>query len=100
MQTEGEAASTGVLSAPDRLFRAFTYAVMVAWAAFALMPIVFMFVSAFKPVARTFLDLRATNPLIALLPTEFTTENFVQVFLRTPFARFLFNSMTVAAVSV
>ena len=100
MQTEAQAASTGVISAPDRLFRIFTYAVMVVWAAFALMPVVFMFVSAFKPIERTFLDLRAANPLMALLPTELTTQNFVQVFLRTPFAHYLVNSATVAAVSV
>jgi multiple sugar transport system permease protein len=100
MESEIQAASSGVLSTPDRIFRVFIYIVMIAWAAFALMPIVFMFVSAFKPVARTFVDLRAANPLMALIPTEVTTENFVQVFLRTPFARYLFNSVTIATVSV
>ena len=100
MQEEPQAATSGVLTTPDRLFRVFTYALMIAWAAFALMPVIFMFVSAFKPVERTFLDLRSANPLLALLPTEVTTQNFVQVFLRTPFAHYLFNSFTIAIVAV
>ncbi|MBN8999526.1 MAG: carbohydrate ABC transporter permease [Rhizobiales bacterium] len=77
-----------------------SYGLMLAWAAFALMPIVFMFVSAFKPVDAVFADLRAPNPFAALLPTSVTLENFRQVFERTPFLNYLFNSTTVATVSV
>jgi multiple sugar transport system permease protein len=97
---EYAAASMGVMSTRDRLFRALTYGLMLIWAAFALMPVVFMFVSAFKPVARTFLDLRAGNPLTALFPTDVTVENFTQVFSRTPFPSYLLNSVIVATVSV
>ncbi len=90
----------GTAPSRDRLFRAFTYGLMLIWAAFALMPIVFVFVSAFKPVARIFLDLRAANPLLALFPTETTTKNFAEVFARTPFLSYLLNSVIIATVSV
>ena len=101
MQTaESAIGSTGVISSRDRLFRVVTYGLLLAWAAFALMPVIFMFVSAFKPVARIFLDLRASNPLTALFPTDVTSENFTQVFSRTPFPSYLLNSVIIATVSV
>jgi multiple sugar transport system permease protein len=101
MQTaEVAVGSMGVMSSRDRLVRALTYGLLLAWAAFALMPVIFMFVSAFKPVARIFLDLRTSNPLAALFPTEVTGGNFTQVFSRTPFPSYLLNSVIIATVSV
>jgi len=64
---------------------------------FAL-PLLFMFVSSFKPDLQIFADLtswRAFVPVGAL-----TLENYAGVFERVPFARFLLNSVGIAAVTV
>lgn len=82
------------------MLRIVFYAVMVLWAAWALMPIVFLLVSAFKPVETIFADLRAPSPLAALLPTALTLDNFRGVFDRTPFPRYLFNSLFIATTTV
>lgn len=76
------------------------YAFMALWSLWALMPIAFVVVSGFKPAAQIFADLRAANPLMALVPTSVTLENFQMVFVRTPFAKYLFNSVFVATVTV
>lgn len=82
------------------ILRIVFYGLMTVWAAWALMPIVFLAVSAFKPVATIFADLRAPNPIAALLPTSVTLDNFRGVFERTPFPRYLFNSLFVATTTV
>ena len=76
------------------------YGAMVAWAIAALLPVAFMIVSAFKPTAQIFHDLRSNALLAPVLPTEVTLENFMRVFERTPFALYLFNSLFVASVTV
>lgn len=83
-----------------RTMRLASYVLMTAWACIALMPVVFMLVSAFKPVEAIFADLRAGSPLAALLPTNVTLDNFTQVFSRAPFALYLFNSTFVATITV
>jgi multiple sugar transport system permease protein len=90
----------GMIGTGRPVARALFCAVAILWSAWALMPIVFVIVSAFKPAAQIFADLRSANPLTALLPTSFTLENFVGVFSRTPFERYLFNSVFVATVTV
>jgi multiple sugar transport system permease protein len=98
---DGHAAfAPGVASRRDGLFRIFAYGLMLLWAAFALMPVVFMFVSAFKPVETIFADLKAANPLAAFWPSPATMENFRGVFERTPFLQYLRNSVIVAGVGV
>ncbi len=76
------------------------YAVMVVWAIIALLPVAFMIVAAFKPVEVTFADLRSSNPLAALWPTSASLDNFVAVFDRAPFVKFLINSVVIATVTV
>lgn len=76
------------------------YALLVAFAAFFLFPLVFMAVSSFKPEKVIFGDLETVWK--AFLPTAVTLENFEYVFHRVPFWRFMLNSVfvTVATVSI
>ncbi|WP_396126352.1 carbohydrate ABC transporter permease [Cellulomonas sp. NS3] len=78
-----------------------TVGVLVGRALLALvfaLPLLFMFVSSFKPDLQIFADLtswRAFVPVGAL-----TLENYAGVFERVPFARFLLNSVGIAAITV
>jgi multiple sugar transport system permease protein len=92
-----EAAAAGMRRS---VLRFLCYGLMALWAAWALMPIVFLGVSAFKPVEAIFADLRASSPLAALFPTTITLQNFTEVFGRTPFPRYLLNSLFVATTTV
>ncbi|MCT1458245.1 carbohydrate ABC transporter permease [Aestuariimicrobium sp. p3-SID1156] len=62
------------------------------------LPLVFMIVSSFKPDAQIFADLDSVK---AFLPVgSLSLENYVGVFERVPFARFLLNSVIVSVVTV
>jgi multiple sugar transport system permease protein len=64
---------------------------------FAL-PLIFMFVSAFKPDIQIFADLSSWR---AFLPVgDISLDNFAGVFDRVPFARFLANSIGISALTV
>lgn len=76
------------------------YTLLVLWAIIALLPVVFMVVSAIKPVDVLFSDLRSTNPLSAIIPSQITLDNFDQVFVRTPFLSYLINSIIIATATV
>ena len=64
---------------------------------FAL-PLLFMFVSAFKPDIQIFGDLTSWR---AFLPVgDISLDNFAGVFARVPFARFMANSIGISALTV
>jgi multiple sugar transport system permease protein len=65
---------------------------------FFAFPIVFMFISSFKPDAQIFEDLTS---LKAFLPVgEMSLDNYRGVFERVPAARFFINSIVIAGVTV
>ncbi|GEA87356.1 carbohydrate ABC transporter permease [Cellulomonas cellasea] len=64
---------------------------------FAL-PLLFLFVSSLKPDLRIFADLGSWRAFLPVGPL--TLENYAGVFERVPFARFLLNSVGIAAVTV
>lgn len=62
------------------------------------LPLVFMFVSSFKPDLQIFGDLGSVN---AFLPTgEVSLDNYTGVFGRVPFAQFMMNSVLITVVTV
>ena len=62
------------------------------------LPLVFMIVSSFKPDNQIFADLASIN---AFLPVgDLTLENYLGVFDRVPFARFMLNSIIVSVLTV
>lgn len=62
------------------------------------LPLVFMFVSSFKPDLQIFGDLGSVN---AFLPTgEISLDNYTGVFGRVPFAQFMMNSVLITVVTV
>ncbi|MFJ6417289.1 carbohydrate ABC transporter permease [Paeniglutamicibacter sp. NPDC091659] len=88
-------------AAPARKFR---LRGISAWAIRVLLgivfsfPLLFMFVSSLKPDAQIFGDL---SSMAAFLPVgDLSTENYQAVFERVPAARFLINSIAIAAVTV
>lgn len=64
---------------------------------FAL-PLLFLFVSSLKPDLRIFADLGSWRAFLPVGPL--TLENYAGVFERVPFARFLLNSVGIAAITV
>jgi multiple sugar transport system permease protein len=73
------------------------YALMVFILFWTVFPIVFTLVSSIKTDRVLFEDLRSIK---AFIPTEFTLENYLGVFERVPFQRFLFNSAFVSTTTV
>jgi len=62
------------------------------------LPLVFMMVSSFKPDTQIFADLDSVR---AFLPVgDLTLDNYLGVFHRVPFARFLLNSVIVSVFTV
>ena len=62
------------------------------------LPLLFMFVSSFKPDLQIFDDLGSIN---AFLPTgDISTANYTGVFGRVPFAQFMMNSVMITVVTV
>ncbi len=74
-----------------------SYTVMSVALVVTLFPIVFMLVSSFKPNRIIFEDLRSLN---AFVPTTFTLVNYQEVFIRTNFPRFMFNSVFISTMTV
>lgn len=77
--------------------RTLMYALMILIVFWTVFPIVFTLVSSVKPDRVIFEDLRSIK---AFLPTQFTLENYEQVFQRVPFGQFLFNSVFVSTSTV
>jgi multiple sugar transport system permease protein len=74
------------------------YVVRIFLAVFFAFPLVFMFVSSFKPDDQIFADL---SSLKAFLPVgDISLDNYTGVFQTVPAARFLLNSVVVTAVTV
>ena len=83
----------------NRRARLALYAVHGLLAAFFLLPLVFMFVSAFKTDEAQLL--RDMNSLAAFAPVgELGLGNFTEVMRNTPFVRAFVNSLLVVAVTV
>ena len=62
------------------------------------LPLVFMFVSSFKPDLQIFGDLGSLN---AFLPTgDLSLDNYTGVFGRVPFSQFMINSVIITVVTV
>lgn len=73
-------------------------ALMLALAAFFLFPIMFMFVSSFKPNDDV---LRDTASFRAFLPVgDISLDNYAGVFERVPAALFIFNSLLITCTTV
>jgi multiple sugar transport system permease protein len=72
------------------LGRAALYAVLLALAVLTVFPLLWLALSAFKPV-----DVMFRYPPV-LLPPRWRVENFVEVFHASPFGRYLLNSLIVA----
>jgi multiple sugar transport system permease protein len=82
----------------DRAFKSGRLAAMVALAAFFLFPIVFMFVSSFKPNDDV---LRDTTSFRAFLPVgDISLDNYADVFKDVPAGLFIFNSLLITCTTV
>lgn len=92
------APSRAVQSKWQPFFVGIRYLLMILLALIFLFPIVFMFVSSFKPN----LDiLRDSGSLRAFLPTgELSFNNYREAFERVPTARFIFNSVLITTITV
>ncbi len=77
---------------------AIDYGIMIGLAIFFLFPIVFMIVSSFKPEKAIFDDLKTI--MWAFIPRDVTLENYISVFRRVPFGRFMFNSTFIVLTTV
>jgi multiple sugar transport system permease protein len=78
--------------------RLLIYVPMIVLALFFLFPLVFMFVSSFKPDAQILSDV---NSPAAFLPVgDISGQNYVDVFDRVPVVRFLLNSLGVTVAIV
>jgi multiple sugar transport system permease protein len=74
------------------------YVVRIILAVFFAFPLIFMFVSSFKPDDQIFADL---SSLKAFLPVgDISLDNYTGVFQTVPAARFLINSVVITAVTV
>jgi multiple sugar transport system permease protein len=76
----------------------FNYGCMTILAIFFLFPIVFMIVSSFKPEKVIFDDLKTV--IGAFLPNQSTVENYLYIFNRVPFGRYMLNSVAVVGLTV
>ena len=83
----------------DQLSKLLQYGLHIALSAFFLLPLVFMFVSAFKSDETQLLADMAS--LSAFWPNgELSLQNFSQVFERTPFTQAFLNSLFTVSVTV
>ena len=73
------------------------YAFMTLLAFIFLFPVIFMIVSSFKPNAVIFEDLRSLN---AFLPTHFSFDNYKNVFIRSDFPLYMFNSVFIVVITI
>jgi multiple sugar transport system permease protein len=91
-------ATASFRQAHDRAFRTGRFAAMVGLAAFFLFPIVFMFVSSFKPNDDV---LRDTTSFRAFLPVgDISLNNYADVFKDVPAGLFIFNSLLITSITV
>src|SRR5918992_1621158 len=91
--------TAAVTSAPHRLGR--TLSVQAARGLLLLVfafPIVFMFVSSFKPDAQIFADLTSWRAFVPV--GDISLDNYRGVFERVPAGRMLLNSMVISTVTV
>lgn len=74
----------------DRKSTVFLYAANLVVSLLFITPLLWMIVSSFKPENRIFADLSSIN---AILPTNFTLDNYVKAFHRIPMMKYVFNSL-------
>jgi multiple sugar transport system permease protein len=90
--------TTNFQQAHDRTFAVSRLAAMVAFGSFFLFPILFMFVSSFKPNE---VVLRDTTSFRAFLPVgDLSLNNYADVFKDVPAAVFIFNSLLITVTTV
>ncbi len=80
------------------LTAAILYMLLLGFGAFFLFPLLFMILSSFKPERIIFQDLLTLWK--AFLPTAFSLENYLYVFNRVPFGRYMFNSLFITGTAV
>jgi multiple sugar transport system permease protein len=81
-----------------RAFAISRFAAMLAFGAFFLFPIIFMFVSSFKPNDDV---LRDTTSFRAFLPVgDISVNNYADVFQDVPAGLFIFNSLLITCITV
>lgn len=79
----------------DRRTKLFVYAMNLVVSLLFITPLLWMVVSSFKPEPRIFADL---NSYKALLPVDFTLDNYKKAFERIPMLKYLFNSLFYVSV--
>ncbi|MGC9322401.1 MAG: carbohydrate ABC transporter permease, partial [Kosmotogaceae bacterium] len=73
-----------------RIGEIFKYAILIAGAVVMIFPFFWSFMTSFKDLREILRD------PFSLIPREFTLKNYVSVFSKVPFARYLLNSTIVA----
>ncbi|UQZ83807.1 L-arabinose transport system permease protein AraQ [Paenibacillus konkukensis] len=79
----------------DRKSKLLLYAANVIVSLLFITPLLWMVVSSFKPEPRIFADLSSYK---ALLPVDFTLDNYRKAFERIPMFKYLFNSLFYVSV--
>lgn len=79
----------------DRKMKWFQYSANIVMSLLFITPLLWMIVSSFKPEQRIFADLSSIK---AILPMEFTLDNYVKAFHRIPMMKYLFNSLFYVSV--
>jgi multiple sugar transport system permease protein len=74
------------------------YVILITMTAVFLFPLVFMIVSSFKPESVIFSDLASLWK--AFVPTKVSLVNYIYIFNRVPFFKFLFNSVFITTTAV
>ncbi len=74
------------------------YVINTVLAIIYLLPLIWMFVSSFKPEANIFSDM--SKGLQAFMFTDFTLDNYKEVFQRTLMPKYIFNSMFYVTILV
>jgi multiple sugar transport system permease protein len=73
----------------QRVISVLTYGLLIAAVLVFLAPVGMMLSGSFKPDARVLIE---AGTAAGMLPTEFSLQNYRDVFARVPFLRYLFNS--------
>ncbi|MFC0215240.1 carbohydrate ABC transporter permease [Paenibacillus chartarius] len=75
---------------PAKRSIAVLYSLNIVISLLFIVPLLWMIVSSFKPENRIFADLSSIK---AILPVDFTLDNYIKAFQRIPMMKYLFNSL-------
>lgn len=78
-----------------RKFKLFLYTSNIIMSILFIIPLLWMVASSFKPEQQIFADLQSIK---ALLPLDFTLDNYLKAFDRIPMMKYLFNSIFYVSV--